>query len=75
MPDITMCANLACPRRHECWRAMAIPDGQRQSYAVFKYTVSDDGEFFCREFWPFKKDNDQERIDIITDTDGWEFWR
>ena len=39
MADITMCLNLDCPLEHSCFRAKAIPS-DRQSYAVFQYSLS-----------------------------------
>lgn len=35
MPDITMCANVDCPKRGECYRFRATPS-ERQSYSNFK---------------------------------------
>ena len=32
MPDITMCAEDDCPRRHKCYRYMAKPNTPWQSY-------------------------------------------
>lgn len=46
MPDITMCANHFCGKRHECYRYMAKP-GYWQSYADFE--GDEDG---CAHFYP-----------------------
>jgi hypothetical protein len=34
MPDITMCKGDGCKLRKDCYRAMATPDPNRQSYFV-----------------------------------------
>ena len=34
MPDITMCKNESCKRKHTCYRYTATPD-KYQSYAYF----------------------------------------
>ena len=36
MPDISMCANRACPGRGKCYRYLARPSMLTQSYAVFE---------------------------------------
>ena len=35
MPDISMCLNETCPDRRLCYRFMAVPDPNRQSYGDF----------------------------------------
>ena len=35
MPDISMCSNMECKRRKECYRAQAVPSLQ-QSYNEYK---------------------------------------
>lgn len=37
MPDISMCANTACPMREICYRYRAIPDEYAQTYANFTF--------------------------------------
>ena len=32
MPDIAMCSGTGCPRRNECYRHRALPNGDRQSW-------------------------------------------
>ena len=32
MPDISMCPGEGCKDREECYRAMAVPNGDRQSW-------------------------------------------
>ncbi|NBT58240.1 hypothetical protein EBT16_05600 [bacterium] len=54
MPDITMCANQACPLRHDCYRFIAIPS-QYQSYADFKFEVGASGAK-CDSYWTIKKE-------------------
>jgi hypothetical protein len=57
MPDISMCANKNCPSRKTCYRYLAKPNEQRQSYAIFKqdkdiaceYYTSKDGYGRVRE--------------------------
>ncbi|MBM66089.1 MAG: hypothetical protein CMH55_07640 [Myxococcales bacterium] len=41
MPDISMCADSACPLRAGCYRYLAAPNPYRQSWAWFKR--GDDG--------------------------------
>lgn len=36
MPDITMCTNAKCPIRRSCYRYVAPPTPDWQSYALFK---------------------------------------
>lgn len=48
MPDISMCQNKDCPKRKQCHRFMAMPNGLRPSYMGFK--PDDKGE--CEYFWP-----------------------
>jgi len=50
MPDITMCLNKECPRRHECYYFMAIPSPNRQSYANL---MNEDGT--CDSFLQIKE--------------------
>jgi len=35
MPDITMCCNIQCKDRFDCYRFMANPSEYRQSYSLF----------------------------------------
>jgi hypothetical protein len=35
MPDISMCANKACPSRMSCYRYRAKPSGDRQSWIFY----------------------------------------
>jgi hypothetical protein len=35
MPDISMCMTKTCPKRGDCYRYRAIPNGRRQSYGSF----------------------------------------
>ncbi len=39
MPDISMCANVECPKAGRCYRFMAEPS-ERQSYGSFKPDAS-----------------------------------
>lgn len=52
MPDISMCMNLMCPKRMTCYRHMAEPK-RRQSYASFKYKMTDNGAI-CDNYIPTK---------------------
>lgn len=47
MPDISMCRNMKCEKRYECYRYMAMPNPYWQSFASF-----DNEE--CTYFWPLK---------------------
>ena len=46
MPDISMCLNVECPSRFDCYRYMAEPKDQ-QDYMGFSYDES--GK--CDSFW------------------------
>ena len=37
MPDFSMCLNKDCPIKEKCYRFMARPDHQYQSYTSFNY--------------------------------------
>lgn len=50
MPDISMCANEACPLKNKCYRYTATPTMYRQAYADF--APDDKGE--CDYFWENK---------------------
>ena len=40
MVDITLCTNNECPIRNSCYRYVALPTPERQSYSNFKpYTT------------------------------------
>jgi len=46
MPDISMCRNMECKLRMNCYRYRAKPNSFRQSYGTF-YLVGDK----CNYFW------------------------
>lgn len=61
MPDITMCDNDNCPKKHSCYRSTAVTKpGMRQSMAKFEvdkgYTLSDGWVFSCSYYWPLDKE-------------------
>ena len=62
MPDITMCLNEECPRKTECYRYMAEPNGW-QSYAAF-----DDGKK-CKDFIKYRGTR-KKRVELIGDELG-----
>jgi len=49
MPDITMCMTEDCPLFKECYRAQAVPNPYRQSYAKFEWVKKMDGTA-CQHF-------------------------
>jgi len=61
MPDITICRNERCPRKMECYRYRAEPNGKWQSYAKF------DGGKDCREFIKYRGKR-KKRINCINTT-------
>jgi hypothetical protein len=46
MPDITMCLNKGCKKAKKCYRFMAEPEPNYQSYSHFDYKGS------CKYFMP-----------------------
>jgi len=50
MPDISMCRDVECPSRYECYRFMVKPDRFWQSY--FCYLRRESGADRCPHFWP-----------------------
>jgi hypothetical protein len=51
MPDITMCCNCDCPIRSKCYRYLAKPNQDRQSFAFFEPTEITDYLTKCDMFW------------------------
>lgn len=57
MPDITMCCNCDCPIRSKCYRYLAKPKQDRQSFAFFtpyttaKLSYPAKYETDCDMFW------------------------
>ena len=49
MPDITMCQNESCPVRKTCYRYMAEPTPEQQSYAIFLFLKKDD-RIYCPHY-------------------------
>lgn len=56
MPDITMCRTESCPIKKICYRYMAEPTPEQQSYALFLFLKKGDS-VFCPHY---KKTNDNE---------------
>ncbi len=51
MPDISMCQNTDCPLCFDCYRYMAKPNGEYQTYADFHPVfVEELGIFQCDYF-------------------------
>ena len=48
MPDISMCANMTCPLKEDCYRFKAVPNPHRQSYAGFKPDEEGKCDHFCK---------------------------
>jgi hypothetical protein len=55
MPDISMCPGGECPKRHDCYRYRAIPNGHRQSYFTTPPYAMLPGTDDCDEFWPLSR--------------------
>lgn len=54
MPDISMCANCECPFRKICYRYLAEPTEDYQSYADFKpeiIRITGGVALQCKNFW------------------------
>jgi len=64
MPDITMCAGNGCPIKMDCYRHIAKPSSQNQSY--FAEIPYEEGK--CEVFWP-AYDRDV-RINEVHDEQG-----
>lgn len=47
MPDITMCPGEECPKKHTCFRYLAVPH-ERQSYFM-KPPIDKHGK--CSHYW------------------------
>ena len=59
MADITMCIDMKCPRKHECYRFTAPWNQWRQS--VFAESPrEEDSMYYCKEFW----DNTGRTLDV-----------
>lgn len=82
MPDITMCCNYDCPLKAKCYRYRAIPDQDRQSFALYKPTERKFGQYDkkildCEYFWGIEIAKDKvlsvEVVDNRYERDGkWE---
>ena len=48
MADITLCKDMACPERGDCYRAQATANEHRQAY----FTTSPRDGLQCTYFWP-----------------------
>lgn len=62
MPNITMCRTESCPIKKICYRYVAEPTPEQQSYAIFLFLKKDD-----RIFCPHYKSNNYERIETETE--------
>ena len=51
MANIAMCANESCPLKLSCYRYMAKPDQEWQSYARFEWKKDENGVIHCPAFW------------------------
>lgn len=56
MPDLTMCRGKGCPSLHKCYRCIAAPNPQYQSYADFDIVRGENG--ICKYFWDVSQDDD-----------------
>jgi hypothetical protein len=52
MPDIAMCLNNECPKRHLCYRKIATPNCPVQNCIEFKFGFDELGFFYCESYWP-----------------------
>jgi hypothetical protein len=57
MADITMCEEISCPKKFECYRYTAMASEWRQSY--FADSPWDDVKKECLHFWNNGKKNEQ----------------
>ena len=72
MPDITMCCNFECPLKSKCYRYRAVPDTDRQSFALFKpqermFGKYDDKIIDCEYFWQVDEMHDKTLATSIVD--------
>jgi len=51
MPDISMCQNITCPLRFNCYRYTAKPSEHRQTWAPFQWKAVN-GKAECSDFLP-----------------------
>ena len=51
MSDISKCENYECPLKEHCYRWTAPANKFRQTYADFKFTITDDGRIDCEYYW------------------------
>jgi hypothetical protein len=57
MADITMCNDMKCPMKFDCYRHTAPWNQFRQS--VFPESPREEGTYYCQSFW----DNKGRRLD------------
>jgi len=66
--DITMCCNYDCPLKGKCYRYRAVPDGDYQSFALFKFCdTSPQNQTECDHFWPVDEAKDHTLSTQIVD--------
>lgn len=54
MPDISMCADVKCTLRMNCFRYRAVPNPFRQSYSTFESTGIEGIAAECSHYWDIK---------------------
>lgn len=60
MPDISMCTNIKCPLKEDCYRFNAPVNPYRQSYANFNFEKDSKGKTTCQDQIPYLKLNKNE---------------
>ena len=58
MPDISMCVNVECVKKKNCYRYMAKPDEIWQSYADFKPKNNSEENFECEDYSPLREEGE-----------------
>lgn len=56
MPDISMCYNVNCKKRFNCYRYIVKPDKYWQSYAYFNRDNNDDCRYYHKAKFKVLKD-------------------
>lgn len=52
MPDISMCKNTRCPLNDSCYRYLATPSRDSQSYMLdLEPIINEDGDASCEYYW------------------------
>lgn len=55
MPDITMCLDITCSQKEQCYRYKATPNEYRQAY--FTSSLRPDDGLECEYFWQMENED------------------